>query len=320
MRLTLLAGLESELIVSQGMGQRSLAATVGEWHALLMDPAARSVIREPSSGGPDYAFADRKLEDSRLRSQAVFFDPATERAFVAAGLGEGARVLDLGSGAGDVAMLAGRLVGPQGEVVGVERDPEAVALASARVREAGIANVQFKQGDAQTLEVVDGPFDAVVGRLVLMYLADPVAALMRAAELVSPGGVVCFEEADLTYEWAQPMTPLWVQIRAWVLETLVRAHIPHRMGLALPAAFHAAGLPAPDLRLEASLRSDPDSMAWAWANLVVGMVPLMEKLGVATTSDVSPSTLTDRLLAELRLAPGAVVGPPMIAAWSRRPR
>ena len=86
----------------------------------------------------EYAFTDRAHEQRRLASQAELFDPLTERVFRTAGRGNGMRVLDLGSGAGDVAMLAGRLVGPEGEVVGVERDPEAVASATARVARHGL--------------------------------------------------------------------------------------------------------------------------------------------------------------------------------------
>ena len=114
----------------------------------------------------DYAFADRTHEQRRLASQAELFDPLTERLFRTAGLGNGMRVLDLGSGAGDVAMLAARLVGPEGKVFGVERDPEAVASATARVTQAGLSNVRFIQGDAQTLDGVADGFDAAVGRLV----------------------------------------------------------------------------------------------------------------------------------------------------------
>jgi hypothetical protein len=69
----------------------------------------------------DYAFADRAHEQRRLASQAEEFEPLTERLFRAAGLVPGMRVLDLGSGAGDVAILAARLVAREGEVVGVER-------------------------------------------------------------------------------------------------------------------------------------------------------------------------------------------------------
>src|SRR5215472_6649901 len=122
-----------------------------------------------------YAFADRAQEQRRLATQAELLDPLSERVFREAGLGAGMRVLDLGSGAGDVAMLAARLVGREGEVVGVERDPEAVASATARVAQAGISNVRFIQGDVQSLDGVADGFDAAVGRFVLMYVPDPAA-------------------------------------------------------------------------------------------------------------------------------------------------
>jgi ubiquinone/menaquinone biosynthesis C-methylase UbiE len=64
-----------------------------------------------------YAFADIAQEQRRLATQAELLDPLTERVFREVGLGTGMRVLELGSGAGDVAMLAARLVGREGEVV-----------------------------------------------------------------------------------------------------------------------------------------------------------------------------------------------------------
>jgi ubiquinone/menaquinone biosynthesis C-methylase UbiE len=142
----------------------------------------------------DYVFANREEEQHRLERQAEFFNPLTERVFQAAGLRPGMRLLDLGSGAGDVAMLAARLIGAEGEVVGVERDPAAVTAARARVERVGLSNVRFVQGDVQALEGFEGGLDAIVGRLVLMYLPDPVATLARAAKLLRPGGLVCVQE------------------------------------------------------------------------------------------------------------------------------
>ena len=113
----------------------------------------------------EYAFADRALEQRRLASQAELLEPLTERVFRAAGLGNGMRVLDLGSGAGDVAMLAARLVGSEGEVVGVERDAEAVASAAARVAQVGLSNVRFIQGDAQNRAA-----EARLRRIKISYL------------------------------------------------------------------------------------------------------------------------------------------------------
>jgi SAM-dependent methyltransferase len=267
----------------------------------------------------DYAFADRAHEQRRLASQAELFDPLTERLFRTAGLGNGMRVLELGSGAGDVAMLAARLVGREGEVVGVERDPQAVASATARVAQAGLSNVRFIQGDAQTLDGVADGFDAAVGRLVLMYLPDPAAALRRAAGLVRPGGLICFHEGDMTYDWAAPMTPLWTQMRVWFLAVLERAKAAPRMGLSLYPTFIAAGLPPPELHLECAVGGGDRAFAWAWANVMLGVLPLMERFGIATKAELDPDTLAERLQNELHAANGIVASPPMIGAWVRLP-
>jgi ubiquinone/menaquinone biosynthesis C-methylase UbiE len=260
----------------------------------------------------EYVFADRPEEQRRLERQAEFFDPLTECVFRAASLGPGMRVLDLGSGAGDVAMLAARFVGSEGEVVGVERDAAAVASATARMEQAGISNVRFVEGDVQTLAGVEGEFDAVVGRLVLMYVPDPVAVLAHATELLRPGGLVCVQEGDMTYDWAQPMTPLWTQVRAWFFEILERVGVARRMGLSLYSSFVGAGLPGPELRLECAVVVGPEAWAWGWTNVVRGVLPLMERLGVATAGDIQPDTLARRLLDDVLACDGIVIGPPLV--------
>jgi ubiquinone/menaquinone biosynthesis C-methylase UbiE len=263
-----------------------------------------------------YPFADRATEDERLVAQGALFDTITGRLLEQAGLEPGMRVLDLGSGAGNVASLVAGLVGPRGSVVGIERDPAAVELARRRVN---AANVEFRVGDVQTLEGVEDGFDAVVGRLVLMYVPDPVAALRRAAARVRPGGLACMHEADLEYLWASPQTPLWTQVRAWFLEALEKAGIERRMGPSLYTAFRAAGLPEPRLMVEAFADGGPGAPAWGWANLLSVAVPLMERLGVATRAEVDPATLADRLLGETLGCDGCVIGPPMTGAWVRLP-
>ena len=265
----------------------------------------------------EYVFANRGKEQHRLERQAEFFNPLTERVFRDAGLMPGMRVLDLGSGAGDVAMLAARLVGPNGDVIGVERDPAAVVAATARVERAGLSNVRFAQGDVQTLDGFERDRDAVVGRLVLMYLPDPVAALARATKLLRPGGLLCVQEGDMAYDWAEPMTPLWTQVRTFFLETLRRAGVSPRMGLSLYSSFVAAGLPAPELRLECAVGGGPEAASWAWANVVLGVLPLMERLGVTAAADLQPATLAERLLRDVSASNGIVIGPPLVGAWAR---
>src|SRR6266481_10153270 len=110
----------------------------------------------------DYALGYTDAEQARLIRQAALNAPHTQRLFREAGIGLGHRVLDLGSGMGDVSMLIARLVGPSGEVVGIERDATSIERAQARVAAAGFRNVRFTQTDVNKI-VSDKLFDAAVG-------------------------------------------------------------------------------------------------------------------------------------------------------------
>src|SRR5881296_1924024 len=104
-----------------------------------------TTTKRRGSSHASYALGYTNAEHERLIQQAARIAPVTERLFREAGIGPGQRVLDLGSGVGDVAMLAARIVGPSGEVVGIERDGSSLARAKARVAEAGLRNISFTQ-------------------------------------------------------------------------------------------------------------------------------------------------------------------------------
>ncbi len=146
-----------------------------------------------STPNPDYVLGNTDAEHERLIRQAARIAALTERFVREAGLGPGQRVLDLGSGVGDVALLAGKLVGPSGEVVGVERDTRTIARARARAAEAGHHHVSFIQSDVAQISS-NKPFDAVVGRFILQFLPDPVGVLRSVSQLLRPGGAVAFQE------------------------------------------------------------------------------------------------------------------------------
>src|SRR5260370_21591995 len=80
-----------------------------------------------------YALGSTDAEHQRLIRQATWLAAHTERLFRESGIGPGQRVLDLGSGVGDVALIAARLGGPSGEGVGIERDPRPISLTAARM-------------------------------------------------------------------------------------------------------------------------------------------------------------------------------------------
>lgn len=99
------------------------------------------------------------------------------------------KVLDVGSGDGDVALLLADLVGPRGAVVGLEVNATILETARKRVRAAGWTNVTLLEGDVQSAGL-DEDFDALVGRWILIYLPGP--------SLCSAGCyAVCRREASL---------------------------------------------------------------------------------------------------------------------------
>jgi SAM-dependent methyltransferase len=269
---------------------------------------------------PVYVPGRSEAETRRLILAAQILNPFTRRMLQDAGLQAGMRVLDIGTGAGDVALVAAELVGPQGRVVGVDANPQILNTAFARAQAAGLDNVCFAAGDCREA-TLGGPFDAVVGRLVLMYLADPADALRLLADRLGPGGIVAFQEFNFTPESlrACPPTPLWQQSWGWVVGTIRRAGIPAEVGFGLRRAFLDAGLPEPALRLESVVAGGPDSVGYEWmAESVRSMLPLIVKSGVATEAEVGIDTLASRLRAETTAAGGVVKAPDMVSAWTHR--
>jgi len=273
-----------------------------------------------AAGSPisPYALGNTDAEHERLIRQAALLAPYTERFFREAGIGPGQRVLDLGSGVGDVAMLVARLVGPSGEVVGVERDTRSIARASARVAEAGLHNVSFTQSDVCHV-AGSKPFDAVVGRFILMFLPDPVAALRSLSQLVCPGGVLAFQETS----WAPLLLltanlPLWSAAASLILETLQRSGANTEMGLALYKVFQEAGLPAPTMHMEMPLRTDPDFTRWIY-DLLCSLRPQIQQLNLSLVTLGDLDTLPERLRAEVVASNTVVTWVALVGAWSRKP-
>src|SRR6185437_15400640 len=169
-----------------------------------------------TSPGSTYVLGHADAEVQRLLLQGRLYDHYTEHALRLAGLRPGMRVLDIGSGPGDVSFVAARLVGPTGTVLGVDAAPAMVELARARAHEKGLSTVCFIQ-DAVDGISLDEPVDAVIGRLILMHLPDPAATLRRLSSFVRPGGVVAFSENDITGAHGVPDTPLFRRVTGGIV-------------------------------------------------------------------------------------------------------
>ena len=271
-----------------------------------------------SSSTPPYALGSTDAEHERLIRQAARLAPCTERLFREAGIGPGQRVLDLGSGVGDVAMLAARLVGPSGEVVGIERDAHSIARARARVAEAGLHNVSFTQSDASQVDG-DQPFDAAVGRFILQFLPEPVAVLRSVSRLVRPGGVLAFHEPSYApFLSLSSHLPLWFASVSLAREAFEGCGANTEIGVALHRIFQDAGLPAPSMRLEMLLGCDPDFTRWIY-DVLCSLRPKIVQLNLSMKALGDFETLPGRLQAEVAASNTVVPWIALVGALCRKP-
>jgi SAM-dependent methyltransferase len=268
----------------------------------------------PGKHVSNYALGSTDAEHERLIRQAAWLTAHTERHFREAGIGPGQRVLDLGSGVGDVSLIAARLVGPTGEVVGIERDQRSLARATARMADAGLRNVTFTRTDAGQIPL-DKPFDAAVGRYILMFLPNPVAVLRSLSQLVRPGGVVAFQEPCWkTFLLQSARLPLWSAGASLLVEVFQRSGTNTEMGPALSRVFQEAGLPAP------SMRTDTLHGAERWMpDCLHSLRPEMEKFGLPVKSLGDFETLLQRLQTEVQAFNTTTPLPDLVSVWSRKP-
>jgi ubiquinone/menaquinone biosynthesis C-methylase UbiE len=244
-----------------------------------------------------YVLGHSDAELGRLATQARLIDPITRRFLVDAGVREGMRVLDFGTGAGDVAFLAAELVGPSGEVLGIDRAGAAVNAARDAAARRALRNVSFVEGDPAQL-TFGRPFDAVIGRYVLQFQPNPGAVLGSLCLRLRPGGIVAFHEVDHQGAGSSPRVESYDRCCEAVTEALQKGGADTSMGETLAAVFAAAGLPTPttsqvSLEGESALRIIAD---------------LASTLGVPASFE--------RMREETLACQGKIVGHTQVGAWA----
>ena len=155
-----------------------------------------------------------------------------------------------------------------------------------------------------------------------MYLADPGPALKQLVTHLRPGGIVAFQEAELTLYQAvrSPDTPLVNQLVEWGLEVFRRSGANIGMGLELQRVFAEAGLPAPVAHLEAPAGAGPDWVGYEFLqHAFTSLLPLIESFGIATAAEVDAATLGERLQREAESSGRLIVLPPHVTAYARLP-
>jgi len=275
-----------------------------------------------NSIAPDYVLGRSVHEYERLMLQSRLLRPYTERFFRAAGLSPGMRVLDVGSGMGDVALLVADIVGPSGSVLGIDRDPTALDNAQRRSGEQGCSSwVGFQVSDLDEFTTT-GQFDAIAGRYILMHQADASSILRSLLRYVKPGGVIVFHELDLPGPNASfPPCPLYDQVGTLLYEAFRRSGARPDFGRRLGKTFLDAGLPFPTITAETVVGGGHGSYVYAWlANTLISVAPRLAQLGLSLPPGVAADdALAGRLEEEAIRLGSQLLAPAQFGAWTRKP-
>ena len=265
-----------------------------------------------------YVLGSEAAEVARLESQAQSIAQPTMVLLQAAGIGKGMRVLDLGTGLGHVSLLLAQLVGPTGEVVGVDQDPRMLQHAEERRAAAGADRVRYVEGDARTFRD-DEPFDAVVERLMLFHLSDAEDVVRHHVEGLRPGGTFAAIDFDVGAARSEPPVELLATLVEWMLAGFRAAHADPTIGTRLVPLLKAAGLvDVNGFGIQGYRLPDDPSAPATIAGVMRSLAPRIVASGIATEAELDLPTLEARIAEAIRKAGAVVLMPTVSGAFGHR--
>jgi ubiquinone/menaquinone biosynthesis C-methylase UbiE len=142
-----------------------------------------------------YLLGDSTAEVEHLVHQAEVYAEEAGQLLDRVGVTAGASAIDVGCGVLGIVDLLCAKVGPQGRVVGVDREPRMLDAARQVAAQRGLP-VEFVLGDATDLVLPSDQFDLVHERTVLLNVADPARVVAEMIRIARPGGVIALQEPD----------------------------------------------------------------------------------------------------------------------------
>jgi ubiquinone/menaquinone biosynthesis C-methylase UbiE len=269
----------------------------------------------------NYPLGYSEAEAKRLMEQGAMLEDLTRDLLSRAGLAPGMRVLDVGCGVGDVSLLAARIVGEKGSVLGVDRSAPSLEIARGRAKRRAelceTANISFVEADLNTFEP-DGTFDAIIGRLVLLYVPERASMLRRLTQSLRPGGVMAMQEYDTSSMAQAPESPLFAQVRRWILDGFKSAGAELDTGSKLYATFLQAGLLGPQMVSAQLVHCGPEATGYEHATQVLrSLLPTVERSRVAAATEIEIDTLANRLRDDAVARRAVMFAPRLVSAWAR---
>jgi predicted O-methyltransferase YrrM len=269
---------------------------------------------DPTTSGPErYTIQGGEEGKRRLNALAEVMSPYTCALLDAVALPAGARCLDVGCGGGHVALELARRAGPAGRVLGLDRDEVILALAREDAEAAGVANVEYRLGDAHA---VRGTYDLAYARFLLSHVQDPAGVVAGMAATVTPGGAVVVEDIDFQGAFCQPANRAYQRYLELYRETVRRRGGNADIGPLLPSFLRAAGLRAIGVRVVQPVALDGDGKRVSHLTLErIAAAAVAE--GVAGEAEVAE--VSAGLLAFTNDPTTLISFPRIVQAWGRVP-
>jgi SAM-dependent methyltransferase len=265
--------------------------------------------------GSPYVFDQTwEREHDRLRSIQRMFDAATQRHLAARGLAAGWRCLEVGCGAGSIALWLADQVGPTGSVLATDLDPRFL-------NGHGRTNLAVRRHDVRRDPLAPASFDLIHARAVLEHLPEREHVLARLVQALKPDGWLVVEDTDFGGAAAATLPRYWVP-STWAglaerMYLAAEAVLATRgaeatFGARLPAALTAAGLE--DVLAEVHAPLVRGGTSSDWMRLTIDQL----RHGLVASGYVSAAEVEQFL--ESSANPSTLYLPPLlVTAWGRRP-
>jgi ubiquinone/menaquinone biosynthesis C-methylase UbiE len=190
----------------------------------------------------EYVLGADESERARLLEQCEIHRAQAERLFERLGIAPGARAVDLGCGPLGVLDVLSVLVGPDGEVTGLDNEPRMISHAQQTIVERNLTNVGLTLANAAQTGLPADSFDVVHERLVLINHPSPQAIVDEMVRLAAPGGWIVVEEVD-HFSWlCEPGHPAWDRLQQTLHTAWRTAGSDVFIGRRLASLLRRAGL------------------------------------------------------------------------------
>lgn len=266
-----------------------------------------------------YVMGRTSEEYQRLRRQAQAWEGVTRRVLQHNDLQAGMRCLDVGCGPGEVMRVMGEMVGPRGQVAGLDIDGKLGREMIGVLQATAASQFTFLEQNVElATEVVGQPFDVTFARIVFVHLRDPLAVLRKMYAWTKPGGVMIIQEYDFRTLDIYPRLPALTEFETVFNGVFDRAGRDTRIGYKMPVHFADAGIGSPDGTDVASMIQPLAEAGGMFQAVYRSVLPHALQMGLTTEAN-SQTFFADIHQAATGECSYSAMWPLLISTWKRKP-